>query len=268
MSADTAVTDRLSARQAPVRSDRRRIDLRGTAPLLGALIAWQVLGDPDSPLFPPPSAWWFALADLAASGELLYALRATAGVGITALAIALVVGVGLGSVLGSHRDLDRGNRWVVALCQTVPAPVLVPVVTLLVGAGFGARVGLVAFVAVWPVLVNVMVAIDSVHLRQADVVAVFGVGRRARVLKVLLPSILPGIYVGFRLAAPLALVITLLVEMLTFTDGLGVLLVQAQRSYLADQTYGLLVLVGLIGLALNTAIELGEQAMFSRRRNS
>ena len=51
----------------------------------------------------------------------------------------------------------------------------------------------------------------------------------------MIPALLPSIFLGVRVAAPVGLVITLLVELLTQVDGIGALLGTAQRSYFAGQ---------------------------------
>jgi ABC-type nitrate/sulfonate/bicarbonate transport system permease component len=209
--------------------------------------------------------WSQAIDDLWSSGALHQALRHTATVCVGALALAITIGVSIGALLGNRPDLERGSSWLVALLQTIPAPVLVPVVTLLVGSGVGPQVAMVAFVAVWPVLLNVTVAVNAVHPRQADVMAVFGVRRGDRFLKVTLPQIVPHVFVGIRLSVPLALVVTLLVEMLTFTTGVGALLLTAQRNFAAEETYGLLVLIGLLALLVNTVLQAAERSMLRKR---
>ena len=90
-------------------------------------------------------------------------------------------------------------------------------------------------------------------------------GRRARVVKILLPSILPALLLGVRVALPLAVVITLVVEMLTAVFGLGSLMIGAQRDYKAGQVFALLVLVGAIGLCLNGLLAILEARLMRDR---
>ncbi len=59
--------------------------------------------------------------------------------------------------------------------------------------------------------------------------------------KCVVPALLPSIFLGFRVAAPVALVITLLVEILTQVDGVGALIATAQRNGLGGQVYGLIL---------------------------
>jgi ABC-type nitrate/sulfonate/bicarbonate transport system permease component len=76
--------------------------------------------------------------------------------------------------------------------------------------------------------------------------------------------VVPDILLGIRVAVPLAIIITLLVEMLTSLPGIGSLIVTSQRQYRSAEVYGLLMVVGLMGFALNNLFVLFEQAI-SRR---
>ena len=69
---------------------------------------------------------------------------------------------------------------------------------------------------------------------------------------------MPGFLLGVRVAIPLAIIVTLLVEMLTLLPGIGSLIVRAQREYQSAQVYGLLVLIGMLGFLLNNGFVLIE----------
>ena len=75
---------------------------------------------------------------------------------------------------------------------------------------------------------------------------------------------LPAVLLGVRVAGPLALIVTLLVEIVTRINGLGSLLAAAQVAYLSAQVYGLLVIAGALGLAVNWAVTRGEGAVARR----
>jgi ABC-type nitrate/sulfonate/bicarbonate transport system permease component len=83
---------------------------------------------------------------------------------------------------------------------------------------------------------------------------VLHVPTRTRVLGVLGPAVLPWVLLGLRVATPLCIIVTLLVEMLTGSAGVGALLLQAERDFLSAQAFALLVVVGLLGLAINLVV--------------
>jgi ABC-type nitrate/sulfonate/bicarbonate transport system permease component len=82
--------------------------------------------------------------------------------------------------------------------------------------------------------------------------------------KVLAPSLIPSVLLGTRVAAPLALIITLLVEIVTSVNGLGSLLIIAQAKFESAQVYGLLVIAGILGYVVNEVVTRAE--VLARRR--
>ena len=81
---------------------------------------------------------------------------------------------------------------------------------------------------------------------------------------IIIPSVVPAILLGIRIALPLTIVLTLLVEILTSIEGIGALMIAAQRNFQSGQLYGLLVLVGLFGFIINNAFSI-VQAVILRR---
>ena len=88
--------------------------------------------------------------------------------------------------------------------------------------------------------------------------------RVASLRKIVAPFVIPPFLVGLRIAVPLAIIITLLVEMITMLPGIGSLIVTAQRDFRSAEVYGLLVLVGLIGFLLNSFVVVIEDLLLRR----
>lgn len=86
--------------------------------------------------------------------------------------------------------------------------------------------------------------------------------------KARLSALVPSIFLGVRVAAPVALVITLLVEIVTRVDGVGALLATAQRNYLAGQVYGLILVAGLFSFLVNGVVSSVQAYAFRNRPGS
>jgi len=85
-----------------------------------------------------------------------------------------------------------------------------------------------------------------------------------RIRLIVIPSVMPSILLGIRIALPLCIVLTLLVEMLTSIEGIGALMIAAQRNFQSGQVYGLLVLVGLFGFLINTVFSVVQTVILRR----
>ena len=240
--------------------------LRGLLPLALGLAAWQVAqgGGRVSAYFPPPSAWWTGIAQLAASGRLARASLATLETILLGLLLAAMFGAFIGVLVGVSPRARRALGPLLEFCRAMPPPAIVPLAILFLGYDERMKLTIVALSAMWPVLLNTTLAIEDIHPILLDVAVSFRLTTFERVRLVIFPSTVPAILLGLKVALPLTIVLTLLVEILTSIDGVGALMIVAQRNYQSAQVYGLLAYVGFFGFLLNIAFSLVE-AMIMRR---
>jgi ABC-type nitrate/sulfonate/bicarbonate transport system permease component len=238
--------------------------LRGVLPLVLLLVFWQIAAPLHSPYFPPPSTWWPSLDLLVHSGKLYPALASTLFTFALGLAIACLLGGVLGLLIGVSRGARRAFGPLLEFCRGLPPPVIVPVAVLLLGYAESLKLIVVVWVAMWPILLNVTAATGRVDPLLREVSRSFRLGPLASLVKIILPSTTPAFMVGVRVAVPLAIIITLLVEMITMLPGIGSLIVTAQRDFRSSEVYGLLVLVGLVGFVLNNLFIIIEDLLLRR----
>ncbi|MFB9262676.1 ABC transporter permease [Bradyrhizobium erythrophlei] len=228
--------------------------LQGLLPLVALLLLWQMLGDPRSPYFPPPSTWAAALIDRTNSGDLVPAVLVTFQSVAAALVLATALGVGIGGLIGASSVLARCLGPTLEFLRTLPPPTIVPVAALIIGVNEAMKLFVIVFAALWPVLLNTTMGVRSLHPTLLEAARSLQLGPIARMTKIFLPALLPSILTGVRVAAPLAIIVSLLAEMLTLMPGLGALLLTAQRNFNAAEVFGLLAVVGAFGFILNAAL--------------
>ena len=238
--------------------------LKGLVPLALLLVLWQVLGSEDSTNYPPPSTWWAPVHDLASQGTLWPMVSKTLIAFVVALAIATIIGTALGVLVGRLRPADRALGPSFEFFRALPAAAVLPVFTLALGYTISMKISLAVFAALWPVLLSVRTGVRTAGQALPDVAATLGLSPGERLFKVTIPSLLPWIVSGLRIAAPLTLVVTLLAEILTGVDGLGVLITQAQDTFLIPQTYGLVLLAGIVALLVNSVVAVYESYVLRR----
>jgi ABC-type nitrate/sulfonate/bicarbonate transport system permease component len=238
--------------------------LRGLLPLVALLGAWQLFGDPTSPYFPTPSEWVRELRPLVSDGTLWTALGETALTVGLGLLIATVVGALLGTVVGASRALDRAFGPTLEFLRVLPAASLVPLAALLLGYTLEMKLAVVTLPATWPVLLTVRSARRAMSSVLLDVPRTLGLSRMARARKILVPSLTPSVLLGVRVSGPLALIITLLVEIVTRINGLGALMGAAQSNFRSAQVFGLLVIAGALGFAVNWLVTRAESVVAVR----
>jgi ABC-type nitrate/sulfonate/bicarbonate transport system permease component len=246
----------------------RGTPVRGLLPLVLLLVLWQVFGDPASPYFPPPSTWVDGVKPLVTAGKLWPAIGDTAWTFVLGLAIATVLGSAVGTLVGASRPVDRALSPSLEFLRALPAASLVPVAALILGYTAQMKLVVVVLPAMWPILLTCRTARRSLPPVLLDTPRTLGLSRWDRTVKVLTPALLPAVLLGVRVAAPLALIITLLVEIVTRVNGLGAALGTAQANFLSAQVYGLLTIAGVLGFMVNWVVTRAETAVSRRMRGT
>jgi ABC-type nitrate/sulfonate/bicarbonate transport system permease component len=227
---------------------------RGLLPLALLLVFWQITAAPSSPYFPRPSSWAQALGDLWSSGALLPAAGATITTFLLALGTAIVLGTALGLLVAGVRGFDRALNPTLEFARAMPPAAIIPIATLLIGYNEQMKVAVVTSAAIWPILFNSRAALRRLDPVLIETARSLHLTTLQRMRKITFPALLPGIFLGVRIGGPIALVVTLLVEFLTQVDGIGGLIASAQRGYLSDQVWGLILVAGLFSLLVGGLI--------------
>lgn len=243
-----------STPQDPPKDDWSGTPIRGILPLVIALVIWEIVGSKESPYFPPPSEWYHATKPLWDEDALLPALRQTATTFVLGLALATLVGAVLGSIIGSNKFADRALGPTFEFLRILPAASLVPIAALILGYTEQMKLVVVVLPALWPILLACRTARRSINPVLLDVPRTLGLSRLEGLFKVTAPSMLRPILLGVRVSAPLALIITILVEIVTRVNGLGALLGTAQSNFASAQVYGLLSIAGVLGFLVNWVV--------------
>jgi sulfonate transport system permease protein len=112
----------------------------------------------------------------------------------------------------------------------------------------------------WPILLNTAKAMRSIPAVRLEMSRTIGLSRPQRWGKVIVPSLIPGMMLGVRVAASLAVIITLLVDIFGAGTGLGRLLIESQQRLDASAAWGLLLIVGVFGYLMSLMLSRLERA--------
>jgi len=225
--------------------------LRGLLPVAVLLIVWQLTTSDVSLSFPPPDEWLKAIARMNADGVLCPAALHTLATYALGLACGVIVGCVVGTAIGASPLIDRALTPTIDFMAAVPGAALVPVAVLLLGPGRLSGVSTVALIVSWPVLLNTATAMRSIPAVRLEMSRTIGLSWAQRWAKVIVPSLIPGAMLGVRVAASLAVIITLLVDIFGAGTGIGRLLLESQQRFDASAAWGLLLIVGLFGYLMS-----------------
>jgi sulfonate transport system permease protein len=145
--------------------------------------------------------------------------------------------------------------------RPLPASALLPLAISIFGLNPAMVLFVVAFGAMWPVLLATIHGFASVEPRLTEVSRCLQLSRIAFVWKVGLPNALPDILAGMRLSLTVSLIVAVVGEMIASQPGLGQAILLAARAFRASELFAGIVLLGLIGLASNGLLSLAERRL-------
>lgn len=173
--------------------------------------------------------------------------------------LAIIFGVTMGAVLGRVRSLDRLCQPTVTFLRSVPPTALIPVSIAVLGIGDSAKIAMIAFVAMFPILLNTIDGVRGVQPGLEDVAQTFGLSQRQRIFSILLPSAAPQIFAGMRISLAIAFIMMIVSEMLGSTSGMGFVTLNAQTKFQFELMWSGMILLGIVGALLNGLFVLIER---------
>jgi len=186
----------------------------------------------------------------------------TLGAALGGLALGGALGLGFGFWLGLSRAAARLAALSIELFRPIPSVALIPIAMLTFGFGYRMEISIVAFACFWPTLLMSQAAVSGIERGFLEVGAVLGLARWQQILKIVLPAALPRVFVAFRLAAGIALVVAVTVEIAANPHGLGYGMMTAQQNLRPDLMLALLLWVGAIGWGLNAMLLAIQHRLF------
>lgn len=198
----------------------------------------------------PSSAYWTAV------GNTMYGW-------LLGVAIALVIAIPLGLVIGASEISMRFTRGIVEFMRTVPSIMLVPLLVLVLGSTIRMKVVLIVLAAVWPLMISASYGIREVDRVASETAKTFRLPWIQRLRFLYLPSSLPLIATGLRVAATVALLISIGGEIVTSAPGIGYEISLGQANGDAAKSFVYILTSGLLGVCINLGFStLERRALF------
>ena len=119
--------------------------------------------------------------------------------------LAVALGIAVGTVIGLAHRLRAASHPVTEFLRSIPPPLMLPFVLVVIGIGDDSKIVLIVLGAVWPVLLNTMDGIAGVDPTLLDTARVYQLGARDRIVRLMLPAAAPQIFAGLRTSLSLSL---------------------------------------------------------------
>lgn len=194
-------------------------------------------------------------------GELAAFTRDTVQRMLLGWLLASVAGVMLGAVIGISASARAWILPTLEFIRPLPASAIMPLAISIFGLSPGMVLFVVAFGAMWPVLLATIYGFANVGASLRDVAAALQISKIAFVLKIGLPSAMPDILAGMRLSLTIALIVAVVGEMIASQSGLGQAILMAARSFRSSELFAGIVLLGLIGFISNALLAQAERRL-------
>lgn len=223
----------------------------------GGIAIWYLiylLGIFPASLLPSPLEVLASLGEALVSAPFWTAIGDTLAGTLVGLAFGIVAGIPLGILTGVFVAAELSVRFLVDFGRAFPAIALVTVFLLMLGRGIEVKVVLVFIAVVFIVILQTQHGVRSVSASIVDTTHAFQIRGGLFVRKVLLPSAAPSILTGLRLAASVAVLVTISTEVLTGAPGLGASIAEAQVGGNSSLAYAYIFTAGLLGYAVNEGL--------------
>ncbi|WP_406335410.1 ABC transporter permease [Streptomyces sp. NBC_00203] len=211
--------------------------------------------------FPPLtevlSTLWSELVHGGLVGDLLYSLRNI----VSGLALATVVGVGAGLVIGEIRTLRLATAPLLDFARATPTVGFVPVIILTLGIGSGPKIFLIFLGSLWPILLNTVSGVQAISPAVHETARGYRIPWRLRLRRVILPGALPQILAGIRVSLSIAVVLMVVSEIYGSPVGLGNFILQSGSSFHVAETWAGTILIGILGYGLSVLLLLCEHRL-------
>jgi ABC-type nitrate/sulfonate/bicarbonate transport system permease component len=269
----TAVAIGAGQRVRSVLSSRLTLLIARLVVIAAVVAAWQ-LGTQaaDSPFYLPPSQivpamyhQWFSgpASHLWLTPDATANLLPSIGRMLAGWAIAAVAGIATGVAIGRLPLLADLTEPVVHFARAVPPPAIVPVFLFVFNIGTPMELAAIIFGVIWPVLLNSIDGARYVHPGHLETARAFRIPPATRLARIILPSAAPKILAGLRLSLALALVMMIISEFVGSTNGIGREMLEDESLFNVPGMWGVIVLLGLLGMVLNAAFSLLERRVLA-----
>ncbi len=233
----------------------------GAASLVAVLIIWEIVGQLDiiNPIF---FAWPSTIAvefyKIWQTGEVYSHLSATFYELILGFALACLA-IPSGILMGRSRTWEYLLDPLVSIFYAMPRIALMPLIILILGIGVESKVALVFLGCFFPILINVFEGMKNVDPLKIDVARVYGAKGTKLAGMVYIPSIMPYLLAGFRTAVAMGLVMAVVAEFFSGTQGIGYMIALEAGFFNTSALMSWVLIISMLAVFLTELIKYFEK---------
>jgi taurine transport system permease protein len=225
------------------------------------LAAWVLvteLGWANELFLPKPQAVWAAFIKTMTKGyqgaTLLQHVGASLYRILTAFALACLVGIPLGVLMGVSRDARSLFNPLIEFYRPLPPLGLYTLLVMWLGIGESSKLSLLFLAGLPGIVISTIQAVSSIDPIYVRAAQSLGAKPRDLVLYVYLPAAGPLILAGMRISLGFTYTVLVAAEIVAASSGIGWMIWDAAKFLLSDVVIMGLIVLGLTGVLLDLAM--------------
>jgi len=192
----------------------------------------------------------------------IYVTMYETGLGlITGVATGLIAGI----ILAYYKNVYDIFAPIFASINAMPRIAIAPIFILWFGIGVLSKIALIWTTVFFIVFYNTFFGVKNVNENLVNAIIVMGANRKQIIRLVILPSVISWLLASMRPSVAMALVGSIVGEMLASSEGLGWILIYATGLFNVTRLFSILILLAIIGVALDYCVRAMENKFLKWR---
>ena len=158
--------------------------------------------------------------------------------------------------MGAFPSIRSLTEPIIGVVRYMPAPAFIPLLVIYLGIGETSKVMLIFIGTIFFNTLMIMDAVKFIPKELIEVTYTLGGLRKQILLQVITPYVIPNILDAFRINMAAAWNLVVVAELLAADNGLGKRIVIAQKFLRTDEIFACLIVLGVIGFALDLSFRL------------
>ena len=200
------------------------------------------------------------------------ALMTAAGLTFSRAVIGFVVGAAIGILLAIIMSLSKTAEKIalpyLIISQMIPVLGLAPIIFTLAKDMNTSRIIIAAYITFFPVSINMLSGLNSVEAEKKELLYSYAAKKGSIYYKLMIPYSLPYLFVGLKIAAPMSITASILVDMLGSKGGIGVKLLYSLYSGTRDVFWASVVTSAFMGILSYMIVVLVEKVSMPWRKQA
>jgi NitT/TauT family transport system permease protein/putative hydroxymethylpyrimidine transport system permease protein len=173
--------------------------------------------------------------------------------------VAAAAAFALAVAIHFSRTLRRALYPLLVASQTIPIPMIAPVLVLWLGFGIGPKLVVIALVSFFPIVITTLAGLAAVDADLIKLLRTFDAPRLQVFRHLELPSALPGVLTGAKIAVVVAVIGAVFAEQAGSSNGLGYLFTISVPQILTARAYAAVVILSAFAIALFGLLSVAER---------